>query len=58
MPERSTGYLASLINVPPLIFRFQYNPEMLQEKKTYKYQEANAFGQWGADQFAAKPAKQ
>jgi hypothetical protein len=48
MPERSTGYLASLINFPPLIFRFQYNPEMLQEKKTYKYQEANGFGQWGA----------
>lgn len=55
MPERSTGYLASLINMPPLIFRFQYNPEMLQEKKTYKYQEANAFGQWGTDQFAAAP---
>ncbi|MBZ4332976.1 hypothetical protein NR800_18100 [Corallococcus interemptor] len=53
MPERSTGYLASLINFPPLIFRFQFNPEMLQEKKTYKYQEANGFGQWGADQFAA-----
>lgn len=53
MPERSTGYLASLFNFPPLIFRFQYNPELLQEKKTYKYQEAAAFGQWGFDQTSA-----
>ncbi len=50
---RSTGYLASLINFPPLIFRFQYNPQMLQEKKTYKYTEVNAFGQMGFDQTAA-----
>ena len=48
--ERKTGYLASLENIPPLIFRFQFNPELLQEKKTYRYREANSFGQWKFDQ--------
>src|SRR5688572_30543127 len=46
---RKTGYLASLLNLPPLIFRFQFNPDMLSEKKSYKYTEANAFGDWGFD---------
>lgn len=46
---RKTGYLASILNTPPLIFRFQFNPETLSEKKSYKY-EPTAFGDWGFDQ--------
>lgn len=42
------GYLANWFNVPPLVFRFQINPELLQEKKGYKYEEAD-FGCWGFD---------
>jgi Contractile injection system tube protein len=51
--ERKTGYLASFFNVPPLIFRFQFNPELLTEKKTFKYDPANSFGKWGFDQTSA-----
>jgi hypothetical protein len=51
--ERKTGYLASIENVPPLIFRFQFNPDLLSEKKSYKYTPANSFGQWGFDQATA-----
>ena len=51
--DRKTGYLASITNVPPLIFRFQFNPELLTEKKTFKYDPANSFGKWGFDQTAA-----
>ena len=47
------GYLASLLNVPPLVFRFQFNPDMLQEKRTYKYKEANSFGNWRFDRTQA-----
>lgn len=50
---RKTGYLANILNVPPLIFRFQYNPDLLTEKKSYKYDQANSFGQWGFDQTSA-----
>jgi hypothetical protein len=49
---RKTGYLASVINVPPLIFRFQTNPDILSEKKTFKYRSANSFGSWKFDQTA------
>ncbi len=48
-----TGYLASLINVPPLIFRFQFNPDVISDKKSFKYTPANSFGQWGFDQTSA-----
>jgi contractile injection system tube protein len=51
--DRKTGYLANIKNVPPLIFRFQFNPEMLTEKKTYKYEQANGFGSWSFDQTSA-----
>jgi hypothetical protein len=51
--ERKTGYLASFLNVPPLIFRFQFNPELLSEKKSFKYDPANSFGKWGFDQTSA-----
>jgi hypothetical protein len=50
--DRKTGYLANIKNVPPLIFRFQFNPEMLTEKKTYKYEQAAGFGSWSFDQHA------
>lgn len=43
------GYLVSLINIPPLIFKFQFNPDLVQEKKRYTYRDANAFGKWGFD---------
>lgn len=50
---RKTGYLASLWNVPPLIFRFQYNPDLLRERKSFKYNPANSFGKWSFDQTSA-----
>lgn len=51
--DRKTGYLANILNVPPLIFRFQFNPELLSEKKAFKYDPSNAFGKWGFDQTSA-----
>jgi hypothetical protein len=53
---RKTGYLASIAlipTLPPLIFRFQFNPALMSEKKSYRYREANSFGAWGFDQTAA-----
>ena len=47
------GLLANIFNVPPLIFRFQINPDLLQERKRYKYQQANSFGRWKFDQTSA-----
>lgn len=47
------GLLANIFNIPPLLFRFQYNPQLLQEKKRYKFQQANSFGQWIFDQTSA-----
>ena len=44
---RKAGYLASLFNVPPLIFRFQFNPEVVQEKRSFGYEGSDSFGQWG-----------
>lgn len=51
--DRKTGYMANLENIPPLVFRFQYNPELLTDKKSFKYDQANSFGQWGFDQTAS-----
>jgi hypothetical protein len=51
--SRRTGYLSSIDNVPPLIFRFQFNPDVLSDKKSYKYDPAPAFGQWAFDQTSA-----
>jgi hypothetical protein len=51
---RKTGYLASVDNIPPLIFRFQFNPEVLSEKKIFKYNEdERGFGQWDFEQTRA-----
>jgi hypothetical protein len=47
--NRRAGYLASLLNIPPLIFRFQFNPESITDKKSFSYQEANGFGEWALD---------
>jgi len=43
---RKPGYLACIDNVPPLIFRFQINPDISTEKRTFKWDEANTFGSW------------
>ncbi len=43
---RKTGYLANILNVPPLIFRFQVNPELMSEKKSFKYNPKGSFGTW------------
>jgi hypothetical protein len=53
---RKTGYLSSISlipSLPPLIFRFQFNPDLMSEKKSYRYKEANGFGRWTFDQTAA-----
>ncbi|MGW7606667.1 hypothetical protein ACWGKW_05175 [Streptomyces sp. NPDC054766] len=51
--SRTAGYLANLIAVPPLIFRFQFNPELLSEKKSFAYRETTSLGNWAFDQTAA-----
>ncbi|WP_043663165.1 hypothetical protein [Streptomyces xylophagus] len=51
---RTAGYLANLIAVPPLIFRFQFNPELLSEKKSFAYRETTSLGKWAFDQTKAK----
>jgi hypothetical protein len=51
--HRKTGYLANVLNVPPLVFRFQYNPELMADKKSFKYVPANSFGEWGFDKTIA-----
>lgn len=43
---RVNGYLAQLKNTPPLIFRFQFNPTSLSEKRSYKWDGDQAFGKW------------
>jgi hypothetical protein len=53
--KRRTGYLANWTNVPPLIFRFQFNPELLSEKKSFNYREVNNFGDWGFDRAEGTP---
>lgn len=50
---RNAGYLANVLNIPPLIFRFQFHPEMLSEKKSFAYREVNNFGKWAFDRTAA-----
>ncbi|MFN3241089.1 MAG: hypothetical protein ACE37K_06195 [Planctomycetota bacterium] len=43
------GYLANWLATPPLVFRFQFNPDLLQDKKAWKYEEQPPV-QWGFDQ--------
>jgi hypothetical protein len=47
------GYLACWNSLPPLVFRFQFNPESLQERKAYKYNEVENFGNWAFDKTSA-----
>ena len=51
---RRTGYLANVLNIPPLIFRFQFNPDILNEKKSFAYRETNNFGKWAFDRTAGE----
>jgi hypothetical protein len=53
---RKTGYLANVLAIPPLIFRFQYNPELLVEKKSYRYEQATNFGRYRLDRTEAGAA--
>lgn len=48
------GYLACWNAIPPLVFRFQFNPESLTERKGYKYTEVENFGNWAFDKTSAK----
>ena len=50
---RKTGYLANVLNVPPLVFRFQYNPDLLVEKKGFRYEQAANFGRYKLDRTEA-----
>jgi hypothetical protein len=43
---RVNGYLAQLNNTPPLIFRFQFNPDSITEKRSYKWDADVGFGKW------------
>jgi hypothetical protein len=45
MMARKTGFLANLNNFPPLIFRFQFNPDLMSDKKVYTY-EPEPGGKW------------
>ena len=47
---RRTGYLSCVENIPPLVFRFQFNPEILSDKKSLNYDKGQ-FGQWRLDNF-------
>jgi hypothetical protein len=47
------GYIANLLTVPPLIFKFQFHPEILSEKKGFEYREAPELGDWAFDKTAA-----
>lgn len=48
---RIPGYIANVLAVPPLVFRFQFNPDAVQESRSYKY-EATKAGKW---ELPAKP---
>ena len=50
MALSARGILANIYQIPPLIFRFQFNPVLLQEKKRFKWQQSNVTGQWDFDQ--------
>jgi hypothetical protein len=50
------GYIANLLTVPPLIFKFQFHPEMLSEKRAFEYKPADTMGLWRFDKTAAAKA--
>ncbi|MBP2192968.1 hypothetical protein [Nocardia goodfellowii] len=47
------GYLANALNLPPLIFKFQYHPEILSEKRSFTYEESQDRGDWAFDKSKA-----
>jgi hypothetical protein len=51
--SRVNGYLAQLRNTPPLVFRFQFNPDSISEKRSYKWEGDNGFGKWDFSGHAA-----
>jgi hypothetical protein len=50
------GYIVNLEVIPPLIFPFQFNPEIVSEKKSFKYNSVQNFGEWKFDQAGAGAA--
>jgi hypothetical protein len=50
------GYLAALTNVPPLVFRFQINPTVLSEKRTFKWEPVQEMPKAGFDKAKGKTA--
>lgn len=40
------GYLANVTAIPPLVFKFQFHPEILSEKKSFEYVDDVPIGQW------------
>lgn len=44
------GYLANVLNVPPLVFRFQVPPDLISEKSRYGYTPSQGMGKWKFDQ--------
>jgi hypothetical protein len=43
--SRKPGYLANVLAVPPLVFRFQFNPSQVTETRAYRYQGVKS-GAW------------
>ncbi|MBK6668137.1 MAG: hypothetical protein IPG46_00085 [Actinobacteria bacterium] len=37
-----SGYIANVLQVPPLVFRFQMNPSVLSEKRSFEYKDQPA----------------
>lgn len=48
------GYLANLDSVPPLVFRFQINPTVLSEKRSFKYTQVQALPSAAFDRASAR----
>ena len=49
--SRKTGYLANILNIPPLIFRVPVQPgSSSARRRASSTREANSFGNWGFDQ--------
>lgn len=47
------GYIAQVLNIPPLVFRFQIPPDLLSEKSRYGYTPSQGMGKWKFDQASA-----
>lgn len=47
------GYIANVLAVPPMVFKFQLNPTVISEKRTYEYQEVEQLGKAMLDKAGA-----